>query len=90
MDQQGLAIGEGDVVLFHTGWTDAKLNADPSNGFRRFPASTTMRRAFSPASSPGGRRRYLGFGAVPPKPGDKVFMTTLFCSRKTVFTYWRP
>ncbi len=26
---QGVAIREGDVVLFHTGWTDAKLASDP-------------------------------------------------------------
>lgn len=26
---QGVEIREGDVVLFHTGWTDAKLTADP-------------------------------------------------------------
>ena len=28
-EAQGVAIGEGDVVLFHTGWTDAKLATDP-------------------------------------------------------------
>ncbi len=27
--KQGTPIREGDVVLFHTGWTDAKLKADP-------------------------------------------------------------
>ena len=26
---QGIEIREGDIVLFHTGWTDAKLEADP-------------------------------------------------------------
>ena len=26
---QGVTIKEGDVVLFHTGWTDAKLASDP-------------------------------------------------------------
>jgi len=26
---QGVEIREGDIVLFHTGWTDAKLKADP-------------------------------------------------------------
>ncbi len=26
---QGVEIREGDIVLFHTGWTDAKLAADP-------------------------------------------------------------
>jgi kynurenine formamidase len=27
--KQGTPIEEGDVVLFHTGWTDAKLKSDP-------------------------------------------------------------
>jgi kynurenine formamidase len=27
--QQGVTIREGDVVLFHTGWTDGKLKSDP-------------------------------------------------------------
>ena len=27
--RQGTPIREGDVVLFHTGWTDAKLHSDP-------------------------------------------------------------
>lgn len=26
---QGVEIREGDIVLFHTGWTDAKLKSDP-------------------------------------------------------------
>ena len=28
--KQGTPIREGDVVLFHTGWTDAKLKSDPT------------------------------------------------------------
>ncbi|MCY3858584.1 MAG: cyclase family protein [Gammaproteobacteria bacterium] len=28
-EKQGTPIQEGDVVLFHTGWTDAKLEAEP-------------------------------------------------------------
>ena len=28
-EKQGTAVQEGDVVLFHTGWTDAKLEAEP-------------------------------------------------------------
>ena len=29
IEKQGTPIREGDVVLFHTGWTDAKLKSDP-------------------------------------------------------------
>ena len=28
-ERQGTPVQEGDVVLFHTGWTDAKLKSDP-------------------------------------------------------------
>ena len=28
-EKQGTSVQEGDVVLFHTGWTDAKLESDP-------------------------------------------------------------
>ncbi len=28
-EKQGTPVREGDVVLFHTGWTDAKLESDP-------------------------------------------------------------
>ena len=28
-EKQGTSVQEGDVVLFHTGWTDAKLNSEP-------------------------------------------------------------
>lgn len=29
-EKQGTPVREGDVVLFHTGWTDAKLDSDPA------------------------------------------------------------
>lgn len=29
MKEQGVEVREGDVVLFHTGWTDAKFESDP-------------------------------------------------------------
>ena len=29
-ERQGTPVREGDVVLFHTGWTDAKLESDPT------------------------------------------------------------
>ena len=29
--KQGTPVREGDVVLFHTGWTDAMLEKDPAN-----------------------------------------------------------
>ena len=80
-----------DVVLFHTGWTDAKLNADPEQWVSTIPGIDNDAARFLAGFKPlAVGADTWGLGAVPPKPGDKVFMTTLFCSRKTVFTYWRP
>lgn len=28
-EAQGVTLGKGDIVLFHTGWTDGKLESDP-------------------------------------------------------------
>ena len=38
--KQGTPIREGDVVLFHTGWTDAKLKADPQAWVSAEPGQT--------------------------------------------------
>ena len=50
--KQGTPIREGDVVLFHTGWTDAKLESEPdvwiggepgqSEGVARYLASKNV------------------------------------------------
>ena len=38
--KQGTPVREGDVVLFHTGWTDAKLEADPEAWVSAEPGQT--------------------------------------------------
>ena len=74
MDQQGLTIGEGDVVLFHTGWTDAKLNADPEKWVSTIPGIDNDAARFLAGFKPlAVGADTWGLGAVPPKPGDKVF-----------------
>ena len=74
MDQQGLTIGEGDVVLFHTGWTDAKLNADPEQWVSTIPGIDNDAARFLAAFKPlAVGADTWGLGAVPQKPGDKVF-----------------
>ena len=35
--EQGIEIGKGDVVLFHTGWTDAKLESAPKEWVSQEP-----------------------------------------------------
>ena len=38
--RQGTPVREGDVVLFHTGWTDAKLQSDPDLWVSTAPGSS--------------------------------------------------
>ena len=62
----GLTIGEG-MLFCSTGWTDAKLNADPDNGCRRFPVSQRCGALSRRIQAAGGRCRYLGFGCCAAK-----------------------
>ena len=39
-EKQGTPVREGDVVLFHTGWTDAKLTAEPEVWVAAEPGQT--------------------------------------------------
>ena len=74
MSQQKITIGEGDVVLFHTGWTDAMLNSDPEQWVSTIPGidndAARYLASFKPLAVGADT---WGLGAVPPKPGDKVF-----------------
>ena len=74
MTAQGISVGEGDVVLFHTGWTDAKLSAAPQEWVSTIPGITNEAARFVASLKPlAVGADTWGLGAVPPKPGDKVF-----------------
>ena len=74
MKAQGITIGEGDVVLFHTGWTDAMLQADPATWGATIPGIDNVAARFLASFKPlAVGADTWGLGAVPPKPGDKVF-----------------
>ena len=74
MKAQGITIGEGDVVLFHTGWTDAMLEADPATWGARIPGIDNDAARFLASFKPlAVGADTWGLGAVPPKAGDKVF-----------------
>ena len=45
---QGVEVREGDVVLFHTGWTDAKLGRTRKPGSHPSRVSATTLRSTSP------------------------------------------
>ena len=74
MKAQGITIGEGDVVLFHTGWTDAMLEADPATWGATIPGIDNDAARFLASFKPlAVGADTWGLGAVPPKAGDKVF-----------------
>ncbi|MFN3260975.1 MAG: cyclase family protein [Pikeienuella sp.] len=71
---QGVEFREGDVILFHTGWTDAKLNAEPAAWVSGEPGLTNEAAVFLAGFNPVAvGADTWGLEAVPPAPGDKVF-----------------
>ena len=74
MATQGISVGEGDVVLLHTGWTDAKLSSDPELWVSTIPGITNEAAYFLADMKPlAVGADTWGLGAVPPRAGDKVF-----------------
>ena len=74
MRAQGVTVGEGDVVLFHTGWTDAKLSSAPDEWNSTIPGITNDAARYLASLKPVAvGADTWGLGAVPPAPGDKIF-----------------
>ena len=62
-EKQGTPVQKGDVVLFHTGWTDAKLNAEPDVWVATQPGQSEAGGAVPGLEGcRGGGRRHLGPG----------------------------
>ncbi|MDJ0614170.1 MAG: cyclase family protein [Rhizobiaceae bacterium] len=74
MEAQGVTINEGDVVLIHTGWTDAKLASAPKEWVSTEPgldnAASVYLASFNPMAVGSDT---WGLEVVPPKKGDRVF-----------------
>jgi kynurenine formamidase len=71
---QGVQIRQGDVVLLHTGWTDAMLSSDPEAWAVGEPGLTNEAAAYLASLSPMAvGADTWGIEAVPPVAGDKVF-----------------
>ncbi|MDA9220024.1 cyclase family protein [Luminiphilus sp.] len=74
MTEQNITVGEGDVILLHTGYTDAYLEADPQLWGSTIPGITNDAARFLASLKPlAVGADTWGLGAVPPAPGDKVF-----------------
>ena len=74
MKAQNVSINEGDIVLLHTGYTDAKLKSEPELWAGSIPGITNEAAVFLAELKPTAvGADTWGLGAVPPRPGDKVF-----------------
>lgn len=74
MRSQGIEVRAGDVVLLHTGWTDAKLEAEPDVWVATEPGITNDAAVFLASLSPMAvGADTWGVDVVPPAEGDRVF-----------------
>ena len=74
MKSQGVTVGEGDVILLHTGYTDATLKQNPSLWAGSIPGITNEASVFLAGLKPMAvGADTWGLGAVPPRAGDKIF-----------------
>ncbi len=71
---QGVEIRQGDVVLFHTGWTDGKLASDPKGWVSGEPGINNEAAVYlASLNVMAVGADTWGLEAVPPPEGDKVF-----------------
>lgn len=74
MAAQNVRINEGDIVLLHTGWTDAKLTQEPARWAATIPGISNDAARYLASLKPiAVGADTWGVGAVPPKEGDKLF-----------------
>ena len=71
---QGVEVRQGDVVLFHTGWTDGMLASDPTAWVSGEPGLNNEGMAYMASLNPMAvGADTWGVDVVPPPKGDKVF-----------------
>ena len=73
-DAQGIEFRSGDIILIHTGWTDAMLESAPDTWVSTEPGITNEAAEYLASMSPMAvGADTWGIEAVPPVDGDKVF-----------------
>lgn len=71
---QGVTFKDGDIILIHTGWTDAKLATDPKAWVSGEPGLDNDASVYLANLNPiAVGADTWGVEAVPPKEGDKIF-----------------
>ena len=74
MKAQAVELREGDVILIHTGWTDAHLKSDPQLWNSTIPGITNSAAEYLADFKPVAvGADTWGLGAVPPIEGDRVY-----------------
>ena len=72
--QQNITLKKGDIIIFHTGWTDAKLRSSPEEWGSTIPGITNDAAVYLASLNPMAvGADTWGLGAVPPIEGDKVY-----------------
>ena len=72
--EQNINFKKGDIILFHTGWTDAKLKSSPEEWGSTIPGITNDAAVYIASLQPMAvGADTWGLGAVPPIAGDKVY-----------------
>ncbi len=73
-DSQDVEFRDGDVILIHTGWTDAMLEAEPGTWVATEPGITNEAAEYLASMNPMAvGADTWGVEAVPPIEGDRVF-----------------
>jgi kynurenine formamidase len=73
-EAQGVTMGEGDIILFHTGWTDGMLESDPAAWGSTEPGLNNEGAVYIASLNPMAvGADTWGLEPIPPAPGDKVF-----------------
>ena len=71
---QGITFQEGDVILFYTGWTDAKFESDPAAWGAAQPGIDNAAAEYLASLNPiAVGADTWGLGAIPVKKGDMTF-----------------
>lgn len=71
---QNVELREGDIVLFHTGWTEGMFDSDPTAWGSAEPGISNAGAVYMASLNPMAvGADTWGLDAVPPPEGDKVF-----------------
>lgn len=71
---QGVKMGEGDIILFHTGWTEGKLESDPATWGSLEPGLNNAGARYIASLNPMAvGADTWGLEPIPAAEGDKVF-----------------